>query len=241
MSRKSRCVLLSAALAISSLLIAAVPARAQQPSSLFFSQAAAKAASSDSLFLTNGLVQGGQQAPPPSGGANHQGFGVGLKGGFLNTKVPSTTAQAVSNKGGWIFGLWFGGNRGGVVGVEGEIMYAKKSSAVGTNVTDAFLLEIPILARINMGSESLNGVNVYGLIGPGFDILLRSKLNGADVKAKYESLDIGLIIGGGVEITRFLIEAQFNKGIKNVLKGTGATTTDSKSRAFAMMFGVRFN
>ena len=35
-------------------------------------------------------------------------------------------------------------------------------------------LEIPVLARVNVGSGSLNGMLVYGVVGPVFDIKLKA-------------------------------------------------------------------
>ena len=117
---------------------------------------------------------------------------------------------------GWEGGIWFGGNRGGNVGVMGEILYAKKKQQVTgvTGSTTLQYLEIPILLRINAGSRSRNGVSVYGLIGPVFDINLKAKQGNFDVKSNYESLDLGILGGVGVEITRFLVEGRYNKGLQ---------------------------
>lgn len=95
---------------------------------------------------------------------------------------------------------------------------------------------------MNIGSANKNkGAIVYGLGGPVFDILLQSKLAGVDVKSKYESLDMGILIGAGVEVSRFLSEGRYNIGLKNVLKASGAGSTDVKSKSFAVLAGVRFN
>lgn len=240
MLRKSHSVLVMAAFTVSALLVAALPVSAQQTTGIF--QQAVDTANSNAAFLVSGMVEG--QAPPPGGGGGGQGFGVGIKGGYLTSTFDAATSTNVfKSNNGWIVGLWFGGNRQGVVGVMGEIMYAKKSAkaSVGTTTFDNYYLEIPILARINIGTESRNGISVYGLVGPAFDILLKAKQNDFDIKDNYESLDIGLIIGGGIEITRLLIELQYNKGLRNVAKGSGASFTEIKTHSFAIMAGVRFN
>ena len=41
------------------------------------------------------------------------------------------------------------------------------------------------------------------------------------MKAAKNSLDLGIIGGAGVEISRFLVEARMNWGIKNVAKASG--------------------
>ena len=79
--------------------------------------------------------------------------------------------------------------------------------------------------RVNIGSRSRNGVSIYGLVGPVFDINLKASLNDLDVKSKYESLDFGILGGVGIEITRFLVEgALTTKGLRNVLKSGNATS-----------------
>ena len=40
-------------------------------------------------------------------------------------------------------------------------------------------------------------------------------------KSNYESLDLGILAGAGIEVTRFLVEGRINWGLKNVLKNTG--------------------
>ena len=81
----------------------------------------------------------------------------------------------------------------------------------------------------------------YAIGGPVADILLKSALNGVDVKSHYESLDLGIIGGAGVEISRFLVEARMNWGIKNVAKASGGGVTDIKTRSFAVLAGFRLN
>jgi len=176
--------------------------------------------------------------------ASSQGFGVGAKVGPLFSSFSSDTLPNYSNRTGLIGGLWFGGNRGGVFGVMGELLYAKKGASLknaSTNV-DLYYLEIPILMRINIGSGSANGARVYLLAGPVADVLLKGKQGGIDVKDNYESLDVGAKFGVGVEYLRMLFEVQENIGLRNVLKSNNAAAADKiHTRTFAVLVGVRFN
>ena len=56
-----------------------------------------------------------------STGAEAQGIGVGVKGGYLHTSFDAS--QALDNGNGWMAGLFFGGNRPGTVGVMGEFNF----------------------------------------------------------------------------------------------------------------------
>src|SRR5262245_19252830 len=196
------------------------------------------------VFAT--LPAGAQTAPPPGGGgAPASGAGVGVKLGPLFTSYSAASCDGCFNTStGFEGGIWFGGNRGGRVGVMGEVLYAKKKQEGSglTGSTSLQYLEIPILARINIGSRSRSGVSVYGLVGPVFDINLKASIGDLDVKDKYESLDLGILGGVGIEITRFLVEGRFNRGFRNVLKSDNAgSITDVKTQSFAVLFGVRFN
>jgi hypothetical protein len=246
MFRQSRSSLFVVILIASALVVFSVPARAQSPDPARHDTASVVA--DDAVDATLSAPVQGQQVPPPPPGAlppasyrGQEGVGIGAKIGPLFTSYTSAT-QSFDTNTGWEGGIWFGGNRGGRVGVMGEILYAqKKQTITGFTGTTLQYLEIPILLRVNIGSRSRSGVSVYGLVGPVFDVNLKAKQNDLDVKSNYESLDYGILGGVGVEITRFLVEARYNKGIANIFKGSTATITDIKSQSFAVLFGVRFN
>ena len=193
-------------------------------------------------FLVSGMASSSAAQQNQSGNPRHEGIGIGAEVGPIFSSFDEASTNFKNNNG-FEGGIFFGGNRPGTVCVMGKLLYAKKGAknSAGTQAVDLYYLEIPVLMRINAGSNSLNGVSVYGIVGPVFDILLTGKLNDVDVKDNYESLDLGLQFGAGVEITRFLVEGVYTKGLKNVLKSTGGSTTDIKSRSFAILFGVRFN
>lgn len=243
MSRQARSVFLTAVLTASAVVIATWPAQAQTNEGLILSGKANAAGTGTSSFLTAGMVE---QAPPPGGGgAPASGAGIGVKLGPLFTSYSAASCDGCFNTNtGFEGGIWFGGNRGGRVGVMGEVLYAKKKQEGSglTGSTSLQYLEIPILARINIGSRSRNGISIYGLVGPVFDINLKASIGDRDVKSNYESLDLGLLGGVGIEITRFLVEGRFNQGLRNVLKSDNAAAFgDIKTRSFAVLFGFRFN
>jgi hypothetical protein len=243
MSRQARSVFLTAVLTASAVVIATLPAGAQTNEGLILSGKASAAGTDTSSFLTAGMV--GQAPPPGGGGAPASGAGVGLKLGPLFTGYSAASCDGCFNTStGFEGGIWFGGNRGGRVGVMGEVLYAKKKQEGSglTGSTSLQYLEIPILARINIGSRSRNGISIYGLVGPVFDINLKASIGSQNVKSNYESLDFGLLGGVGIEITRFLVEGRFNQGLRNMLKsGNAASFGDIKTHSFAVLFGFRFN
>lgn len=203
-------------------------------------QAQTRPLSDASSFLVAGMAQG-QSQQARSTHAN--GFGFGVKGGLLFSSYREANTNYKNNNG-WEAGIFFGGNRPGSVGVMGEILYAKKGAkdASGKFTADNYYLEIPVLLRLNIGSANRNtGAIVCGIAGPVADILLKADLNGVDVKKNYESLDLGIIAGGGVEVSRFLVEARMNWGLRNIAKASGGAASDVKTRSFAVLAGLRFN
>lgn len=189
------------------------------------------------------LVTGMAQSRPGQSSRGEGGVGFGVKGGLLYSSYREA-GQDFKNNDGWEAGIFFGGNRPGVVGVMGEVLYAKKGAkdATSGNAVDAYYIEIPILLRVNLGSSNRNsGAVIYAIGGPVADVLLSAKLNGiTDVKDNYQGLDLGVIGGAGVEISRFLIEARLNWGLRNIAKGS-TEVSDVKTKSFAVLAGLRFN
>jgi hypothetical protein len=246
MYRLARSVFLTAVFTASAVVVATLPAGAQTREGLLLAGKANVADTGNTTFLTAGMVEQATPPPPPGGGGPRaEGFGVGAKIGPLFTSYSAASCDGCFNTNtGFEGGIWFGGNRGGRVGVMGEVLYAKKKQEGSglTGSTSLQYLEIPILMRVNIGSRSRSGISIYGLVGPVFDINLKASLNDLNVKSKYESLDLGILGGVGIEITRFIVEGRFNKGLRNVLKNDNATSFgDIKTRSFAVLFGLRFN
>jgi hypothetical protein len=185
-------------------------------------------------------------APTPSsydamfaGGSHHEGFGFGIKGGFLFTSFDQ--AADLDKKTGTSIGIFFGGNRPGKFGVQGELMYQMRKAASAGQDLSLHSLEIPVLFRGNIGSQSLKGVLVYILAGPAVDIQLKDSIGGVSIKDNFETFNIDFIAGGGVEITRFFIEAREDWGLRNVNKGNLGDTTSIKDKTFNLLFGFRIN
>jgi hypothetical protein len=173
------------------------------------------------------------------------GFGFGVKGGplFLTFKPKDATTNPFESRNGWMAGVFFGGNRPGIVGVQPEVLYGKKGAPTvsGTQQTDLYFIEIPVLLRINIGTQSINKWVVYGIVGPAFDIKLKGKQGDLDVGDNYAGLDFGIVAGAGFEIFRFLVEGRGNWGVRNVVGGSLADLIDVRDRSFALLFGFRIN
>src|SRR5262245_24548664 len=148
MSRLSRSVFVTALLTASAVVVGTLPAGAQTREGLLLTGQAG-GGDTNPLFLTAGIVE---QAPPPGGGGPRaSGVGIGAKFGPLFTSYNAASCDGCFNTNtGWEGGIWFGGNRGGTLGVMGELLYAKKKQELAqgaqlTGSTTLQYLETPIL------------------------------------------------------------------------------------------------
>lgn len=186
-----------------------------------------------------------------------QGVGVGALGGITMTsaKTDGDGGIEISTKNGtgYMLGIWFGGNRGGRVGVMGEFSWVvKKTSFIdfGDEITQELsYVEIPVLLRINTGSLNREKPSFYLLLGPVFDIQVKSavELDGLSVDSPddaYKGLDIGFLGGAGFEVARFGIEGRYSWGLKSVLATDAAIESGfgkTKLNTFQIIAKIRFN
>ncbi|MGE0702555.1 MAG: outer membrane beta-barrel protein [Vicinamibacterales bacterium] len=168
--------------------------------------------------------------------ASAQGFGV--KGGWL---FPDFNADSIDfeNRSGYQLGLFFGGNRDGVIGALAEVNYGKKGTEIAGVDLDVNFLSVPVLLRVGGGPEQFK---IYGVAGPQFDWLIDRSLGNIDIADDTEGFELGVAVGGGIEITRFIIELRYVHGLRSIAKDFNILDTDDlKTKTFAILFGFRFN
>ena len=167
--------------------------------------------------------------------ASAQGFGV--KGGVL---FPDFSAEGIDldNKVGTELGVFFGGNRSGILGFQGEANWLRKKADFPGGDFRIDYIQLAGLLRLNAGTNSPSGFALYGLVGPGFNFKIADSTSGLNVDDVFRGFDLGLLFGGGVEIKRFLIEGRYDRGLRQVNEDfTGAT--ELKSHSFAILVGFR--
>ena len=136
-------------------------------------------------------------------------------------------------------GIFFGGNRDGVIGVQSEINWIRKQTELeGQNIRIDYL-QVPILLRLNAGTDSANGFTVYGIGGPAIDLKIADEIEGVTLDDGFEGVDVNLVFGAGIEVARIIIEGRYAKGFRRVNK-LFSEFTEIKSDTFTILFGVRF-
>src|SRR5688500_5023868 len=122
---------------------------------------------------------------------------AGIKGGFLYSTLKfEDTEDVFDSHNGWTAGVFFGTKGDKIVGVQGEVNVLQKGGAIGSTDLKLYYLQVPVLLRVGGGST----VNVYGLIGPSFDIKVAEKVEDVAFVDEFEGVDVSLTGGVGVEV-----------------------------------------
>lgn len=175
------------------------------------------------------------------------GIGFGALVGFVRTSATGDTDDIdfVLDPGqGWMAGIWFGGNRDGVLGFMGEVSYVVKNIQPTEDDTAVKIgyIEIPAVFRINIGQRSKNGVSVYGIAGPVFDFKINDNADDFDLDDDaFEQFQIGILAGAGVEVARFAFEVRGNWGLREVISTDITENAKIKTFTLQVLGKFRFN
>ncbi len=172
-----------------------------------------------------------------------QGLGFGFKGGLVYPDFSTDVGDYdYKNKAGWQAGIWFGGNRDGIVGVQAEINYVQKKAEEQSGLGDFTInyVQVPILLRLNTPAPTKNAFQAYGIVGPSFDFKVSDSFNGLNLVDEFEGTDIGIMFGGGIDVARIIVEARYSYGLRQINKSF-SDVAELKSNSFAILFGVRIN
>jgi hypothetical protein len=171
---------------------------------------------------------------------DHEGFGIGVLVGPLFDKTESEDVDvdnAFQGKTGLQFSLFLGGNRPGKFGVATEITLLRRKAENDISINT---LQVPFFLRFNFGAENLDGVNVYVKAGPAIDVIFSANQDDESFTDSIERFQVDAIIGVGVEITRFIVEGRYIQGFRAINKEFDENNK-IKTKAFALLFGFRFN
>jgi len=137
-------------------------------------------------------------------------------------------------------GLFLGGSRERVVGLQTEINWLRKNTETeaGQQIRVDYL-QVPVLLRINAGTQSSGGFAVYGIVGPGLDLKIADEIEGITVDDGFEGVDVSLIFGGGIEVAHIILEARYDKGLRRI-NNLFSDIAEIKKQSFSILFGVRF-
>ena len=165
--------------------------------------------------------------------------GVGIKVGPTFDEF-SDEVLDFDNRTGIHAGLFIGGSRDKVLGLQTEFNWLRKNTATqaGQEIRIDYL-QIPVLLRLNAGSSSANGPALYGIVGPAFDFKIADEVEGFTLDDGIEGTDVSLLFGGGFEVAHIIIEGRYEKGFRRINK-TFSSVAEIKKQSFTILFGLRF-
>lgn len=173
------------------------------------------------------------------GGGIKVGLNLATLSGFNDPN--SSTSQRTGVVGG-VF-LTFG--LAPMIALQPEVLFSMQgtkfhvgTSGVSTDATAKLdYIQVPVLLRI--GNSSKAGASLYGVVGPTFGRLLRANQNGEDIKSQLNSTDMGLVVGAGVSLSRFLVEGRYTYGLKDLNKVTDPSGSN-QNRVISVLVGLVF-
>ncbi len=179
-------------------------------------------------------------AAPAFAQGSDAGAGVGALGMVTRGTVRADGFdEFFDSKTGWGAGIWFGGNKNGLLGFTGELIYLERNvDSVGLEFRTR-AVEIPALLRLNIGSRSQNGLTVYAVGGPVFTWNLKQTLAGVELDDSFRSGDIGIMGGVGLEVFRLGIEGRGNWGQRSIT--IDGDFDEAKNFTFELVGKIRFN
>ena len=121
-----------------------------------------------------------------------------------------------------------------------EVLFTTKGSKINT-IGDVILsnffvyLELPLLAKASFLSEYWLKPNIY--MGPALVIKLAA-FNNAGFLEDIRGFDLGVVIGGSIEVWKISLDVRFNKGLVNF--DESADDIDLKNQTFSILIGYAF-
>jgi hypothetical protein len=176
------------------------------------------------------------QNVPDTPGEDTSGIGFGVLGMINRTSWRADDVEDFfDDKIGWGAGVWVGGNRNGLVGVVGELIYLNR----GDDDFNTQALQVPVLLHFNIGERSRESVSGYIVTGPSFTFNLTQESLGLDVSDNFRDTDIGVVAGAGIEFFRIGLEGRGNWGLQNLDKS--GDFDDLKTFSFEFLARFAFN
>jgi hypothetical protein len=187
------------------------------------------------LWVLLGAVPAQAQTP------DNDGMAWGAKGGWLRADYAVKGANDIFNaSSGWFIGAFGGRKEPDWSWLQGELNILRKSTLCGCNQerVDLYYLQIAGLGRVNLADRSEDAVTPYALAGPALEIKIGETLRSLIIR-EYSGADVAIVLGGGVEFGRLLLEARATWGLRHLVANP-ADGTKVSSRTVAILGGFRF-
>lgn len=186
-----------------------------------------------------------------AGAANAQGLEWGARGGvnFANTSASGEDTEALDWQLRGVAGGFVTWRVTSWLEFQPELLFAMKGAKTSAFDIESKLLldylEVPLLARKTFGAPDATQFYVAG--GPSIGILVRARTRAdfgssteeLDVKDDVETLDLGIVIAGGVEFGSIVVDGRYTHGFSDIDKDT-SDDVKITNRAVSLTVGIKF-
>ena len=181
----------------------------------------------------------------PAAMAQNKGAGFKIGVNFAELDVPTDETENLDRRTGIVAGVFYVFPIAPHFSFQPEWLYAQKGAKFRENKDFGFDLDyfdVPLLLRWDSTTAGESTFNVFA--GPSINFRHRARQEDGDgdrdIRSDVERIDVGLIVGAGVELGRFVIDGRYQHGLKEVNKNAEAENFSVKHRAFSIMAGFRF-
>ena len=172
-----------------------------------------------------------------------QGFsGLGAKLGYTSSQFVGADipGKGVSSQSGLTLGGYVSYEFNNTFSLQQEVLFTLKGSKINT-IGDVWLsniflyIEMPLLAKATLLTESELRPNIYA--GPALAVLIGA-FNDVGLLEDIRSYDVGLVLGGGVDIWRLSLDLRLTSGLLNF--DESASGIDMKHQTISVLMGYAF-
>jgi hypothetical protein len=177
---------------------------------------------------------------PAAAKAQMSPVSAGIKGGINSATLSSDTDEDLDRLTGGVGGVFIGRDINKNFGLQLEGLYSMRGAKAdgGDAKIKLNYIDVPVLARF--GATSASGIKAFAFTGAQASFNIKAEVDflgeTADIEDEIEKFDLGWVIGAGVDVNRFTVDARYTMGLMNIAKDD---TENTKNRTFSVMVGIR--
>lgn len=184
-------------------------------------------------------------ASAPAAMAQNKGAGFKIGVNFAELDVKTDEDVNFDRRTGIVAGVFYVFPIAPHFSFQPEWLYAQKGAKFSENEdfgVDLDYFDVPLLLRWDSTTAGESTFNVFA--GPSINFRHRARVEDdegdQDIRDDIEKIDLGLVVGAGMEFGRFLIDGRYQHGLREVNKEAEAENFSAKHRTFSIMAGFRF-
>jgi hypothetical protein len=144
-----------------------------------------------------------------------QGLDLGIKAGLNFSSL--TDAQGLSNKTGFVAGVFAGVKFSDKIGLQADLLYSQQGAEFDAGSFDLTYVNIPVVLKYYL----FKGLNLQGGAQFGFNVAddISTVIGDVETQVKAESFDLSGVVGLGFDLPIGIrVDGRYNFGLTEVVK-----------------------